>query len=452
MNSPGGIAAAIREGVDAPVETSPEARHAYSTNFGGVFEQTPAVVVRAASEADVVHTLRVCREAGVPVSVRGSGHSFANQGLSGGGVLIVNAADTASFKLHENGDAEVTTRTLWRELELALNRLGRAVPVLTNHLSVTVGGTLSVGGYGEGTVAGRGQIDLVRGLRLIRPDGRALWCSPEENAELFGYALASLGQAGFVEAVVLRTRPYRRRAHVFIQQFADLPALIASASWMARGPAPLDFFSGQHYEGAFYATYGLLAEEGAEGEAALAELGAALAGHETKRVEFDDWPLRSVGAERRNKWDADSYFVWSDYVVDVAHAGRMAAFLSERVVARPAYARGNGRVLLLAMRRPEGKHYFPFEPITPTMKELVFGFGLYFRVPKSRAGALRDVQRLERETLERCLELGGRPYLAGWYDWDEGLKRQIYGASLDTLRRIRAEADPANLFNANLLV
>jgi FAD/FMN-containing dehydrogenase len=451
MDSLGDLAAAIREGVSAPVETSPEVRRAYSTNFGGVVERTPAVVVKATSEDDVVHTLRVCRQAGVPVSIRGSGHSFAGQGLCEGGVLIVNVAASPALKLHGNGDVEVSTRVIWSELEPALNKLGRAVPVLTNHLSVTVGGTLSVGGYGEGTVAHRGQIDLVQRLKLIRPDGSALWCSPDENAELFSYSLASLGQTGFVESVVLRTEPYRRKAHIFIHKFADLSGLIASASWMARGREHVDFFSGQHYEGAFYATYGILAG-GEAGDERRSDLEASLAVREVKKVEFDDWPLRSVGGQRRNQWDAHSYFVWSDYVVDVAHAQRMAAFLAERVITHPAYESCFGRLLLLAMRGPEGKRFFPFEPITPAMKELAFGFGLYFRVPKSLAGGLREVQRLERQTLERCLELGGRPYLAGWYDWNDELKRQIYGSGLDTLRRIRAEFDPANLFNARLLV
>lgn len=451
MRLAGDLADELRSGVTGEVSASPDDLDRWATNYGGTVWRPPAVVVRALSQSDVAHTLALCRDAGVTVSLRGSGHCFGAQGLSDGGVLLVNRVREPPALL-EDGSVEVATGTTWEELQLALNHRGRSVPVLTSELTVTVGGTLAVGGYGEGSLGAGGQIDLVERARLVRPDGTAVECSPTERGPLFRLALASLGQVGFVERVVLRTIPHRDRTHVVVDRYPTLAALVDSVTAVAgeRSPRP-DLFAGQRQKGSFVGVWGVRGGDDASRQAAE-DLTATLARLGRPRLQrVFDWQLRSLGSGRRRPWSSSHFSIWSDYVVEGSRAASFVDFLERRVLKRGVFRRGNGRLLLLATRADEHRHRFAFEPIAPSMSGLVFGFGLYLDVPRSDRESLAKIHSLQRETLARCLECGGRPYLAGWYDLDAATLREIYGDDLEELRRLRRALDPRGLFNPGLL-
>jgi len=66
-------------------------------------------------------------------------------------------------------------------------------------------------------------------------------------------------------------------------------------------------------------------------------------------------------------------------------------------------------------------------------------------VPAGDAEALARVQRAYARCLERCVELGGRPYLYGWAELDQGLCRRLYGPDWDRLGALRRVVDPAGV-------
>ncbi|NHC16634.1 FAD-dependent oxidoreductase, partial [Motilibacter sp. E257] len=53
-----------------------------------MIDRRPAAVVRCADAPAVSAALRVAREAGAPVRVRGGGHSVAGNGVADGAVVI----------------------------------------------------------------------------------------------------------------------------------------------------------------------------------------------------------------------------------------------------------------------------------------------------------------------------------------------------------------------------
>jgi FAD/FMN-containing dehydrogenase/heptaprenylglyceryl phosphate synthase len=432
------LARELQAGLTRPVAVSLAQRRAYATNVGGAW-QVPAVVARVASTAEVAHVLATARAAQVPVGIRGTGHSFGPQGLSDGGVLLVNELGDPELTVEADGTAQVSTRCTWQAVETALNRAGRAMPVLTNHLSVSVGGTLAVGGYGEGSIVHGGQVDLVRRARLVLPDGRIVWCSPTEEPELFRFALASLGQVGVLDRVVLRTVAYQPRTRIAVETRPDLEQLVESADWLAEHPDAVDFFSGQHYEGRFLATYGLRGDR---------PLPARLRAADRGRVEID-WSLRSTREARRNPARPDIRFVWGDYCVDRDRAVGFARFLQRQVIADADYARHGGRTLMLAVNRPPQRRRLPFTP-DGALTGLVFGFGVYLAVARDDLPGLVRARALHRRILDECLARGGRPYLAGWYELDRERLSTVYGADYLALRRLRARLDPADLVNRGL--
>jgi FAD/FMN-containing dehydrogenase/heptaprenylglyceryl phosphate synthase len=432
--------AELQRGLRRPVRSDRAGLLAYATNVGRLHELLPAVVAPVTSAEEVTHVLRTARAAGTPVAVRGSGHSFGLQGLTDGGVLIVCEPRDPEVRLHDDGTAEVSARAPWHAAETALNALGRSIPVLTNHLTVSIGGTLSVGGYGEGTIAHGGQVDLVERFRLILPDGQARWCSPVDASELFRYGIGSLGQLGVLDRVVLRTVGYQRLTTIAMQRHPSLTALVEDVGWMAEEQRPpVDLFSAQHYEGGFIATYGMRGDR----------LPQRLHGRAETRVEAD-WPLRSMRESRRNPADPSVHFIWADYCLSLPAATEFARFLETEILTNPGYLEGGGRLLMLGVHRPEHLSGVPFTPAAG-LRGLALGFGLYFSVPRGDRVGVERVQGLHRGVLAECLALGGRPYLAGWYDLVEADLQSMYGADLAALRRLRRELDPRGLFNAGLL-
>src|SRR5256885_2441936 len=186
----------MRSSVDGVLPNVPAE---YCADFGRLIRRVPRAVVRATREQQVVDTLKTARRLGLRVTVRGQGHSCFGQTVTDG-VLLSNAADrSVAPRLIGDDLAEVSARSRWREVEAFLNRHGRSFAVLADYLDLSVGGTLSVGGYGVDSVVYGAQVDHVDRIRLITPDGAALRCSPLENTDLFAYALGGLGQVGVID-------------------------------------------------------------------------------------------------------------------------------------------------------------------------------------------------------------------------------------------------------------
>ena len=51
-------------------------------------DRHPALIVRAADATDVSRTVTLARESGLPLSVRGGGHSLAGHGTNDGGIVL----------------------------------------------------------------------------------------------------------------------------------------------------------------------------------------------------------------------------------------------------------------------------------------------------------------------------------------------------------------------------
>ena len=60
--------------------------------FVGDVDLRPAVIVRATGASDVVTVVRLARESGLELAVRGGGHSGAGHGSTDGGILLDLAA------------------------------------------------------------------------------------------------------------------------------------------------------------------------------------------------------------------------------------------------------------------------------------------------------------------------------------------------------------------------
>lgn len=431
------LARLIREGVrgDVSLDGEPWAR-----DFGRVLHRVPRIVVRAQREDDVAHCFAVAAATGARVTFRGAGHTCHGQSLSDGGIVIENFVDRADLTPLDETNVEVATRSSWRRLEAALNERGRAVPVLTDYQELSVGGTLSVGGCGFHAITRGLQIDHVARARLILPDGTRLWCSPREHAELFRFALAGLGQIGFLERVVMDTVERKPFTCLYVCSYETLGELLRSLVWMLdwRGEWPSQF-NAVLYQGAVMAFYGLehanATDAGAHGKPEFLDRLPA-------PTEFQHTNYRSMTHEQTVDWLAafpSHRRLWVDYVLDYEGACRFVELLEE-LRARDAFAGCLEVVHLFVIRRPAGRPRFAFEG--PAGPGPWFSVGFYTMVPETDPRLTEVVRGALRQCLDRVLALGGRPYLYGWYELDEAARRHLYGADWTRFLELRAVLDP----------
>jgi FAD/FMN-containing dehydrogenase len=382
------------------------------TDFGRVHRCRPAVVALVDSEAGACSVFRLAAAYGLDVRVRGAGHSVDGQTL-GSDVVLINRSDRPQVTMLDRGRVSVTGRTSWADLEHTLNRAGRTSPVLTDYLDLTVGGTLSVGGYGVRSVVAGSQIEQVERVRLVDRSGEARWVSRGEPG--FARALGGLGRAGLIEEVVMRTDPRPERVDIQSYRHRDLERLLDAvqaletiapdrfSAWITRGEMAIEYGSAGR-------AAGRLCPVPAEPMDTYTTRRHAFQVHTQRAV----WLAGFAGHAR----------VWADFKLPIASFATFAR-RTARLAERGQFRHLAIRYVLACRAGP------PLGTLAPTDAAAGFyaGMGFYFMVPPGLAGAADAARAAVRMCLDVCLDLGGRPYLYGCCPWRPGEADALYGAS-----------------------
>ncbi|MBF6300249.1 FAD-binding protein [Nocardia amamiensis] len=390
----------------------------FATDFGGLRRAVPKVVHRMPSAFP-----SVLLSSGRQLTLRGAGHSCDGQTVTDGELLVTYAPKTAAAQVRDLGEGliEVPAGMSWHGLERYLNRRSRAVPVLPNYLHMSVGGTLSVGGAGIDSVRYGMQVDHVERIQLIDGTGASRWCSRTDHPELFRFALGGLGTAGLIERAVLRTVPYHRYTHVHRAHHATLTELAGHTERIAQRD-DVDIYWALLRRGRLVSTTGWRGSDVGRCDDENCAIVPNL-----PSVEHDDITETAFAV-------GDRVRMWTDYVVP---AGQLAPMLAtvEALLSRYPLNRVLMMLYILIVRRPPDATSFAFTPVRTDPVSI--GLGVYTTVDHDPAAtaATRDVFH---ELLERCCELGGRPYLYGANDLDDAMTERLYGADLDHLAQLRS--------------
>lgn len=437
----------IRDGVQGDV-CDGNAAPFYARDFGRQVYALPQIVVKATCEADIRHCLQVANARRIPITVRGGGHSSNGQSLCENGILIVNLAEKAQYKLLDNDRVGVSARTSWGQLEKELNHHGRAFPVHTDYLNLSVGGTLSVGGIGVRSLVHGMQIDQVEKLRLILPDGSVCWCSPEENADLFRFSLTGLGQVGIIETAVLRTIPYRKQSRIYMYGHRNLISLAESIAWMQERERPLpDFFHAVRMHGQVTSVFGLDDGNNSNEKWQPEEYPEFFLGV----WPVADFPFWSHAIQEEWLQEQPNHMrLWSDYFFDFAGFVGFLAYLDtlvrDRTLSPYIWA-----IYILVIRSTETSSKFPFSPAAfQTVSPFVYSVGVYCTVPETDMEGKAVAQDICVRTQEKALSLHGRPYLHGSYLLNRESLLALYGRHYETFLALKRQVDPNSLLNANI--
>ena len=168
---------------------------------------TPAFVLRPGSVGDVQAGVRFAASAGLLLSVRGGGHSFAGFGTNDGGVVIdlgklanVEITDSERHLVRIGGGAT------WGQVTAALAPHGLAISS-GDTKSVGVGGLTLTGGIGWKVRKYGLALDSVIAAEVVTAGGQVVPASAAENPELFWAIRGGGGNFGIVTAFEFAAHP-----------------------------------------------------------------------------------------------------------------------------------------------------------------------------------------------------------------------------------------------------
>ena len=174
--------------------------------WNAMVDRRPAVIARCTDAYDVVTALRLARDSGLSVSVRGGGHSVAGHSVCDDGVMI----DLQPMKGIEV-DAEARTCRVgagltWRDFDAATQEHGLAVT--GGRVSTTGIAGLTIGG-GSGWLERKCgyTADNLLSVELVTADGEILIASENENPHLFWGIRGGGGNFGIVTRFEFRLHP-----------------------------------------------------------------------------------------------------------------------------------------------------------------------------------------------------------------------------------------------------
>lgn len=174
--------------------------------WNGYHDRSPEWLLRCVSATEVSTALRFAREIGLPLAVRGGGHSFPGHGTCDGGVVIdlgpLRGIDVDSAR----GSVSVGGGATWGGVDAATAPLALAVP--GGLVSTTgVGGLTLGGGIGWLSRAYGLSCDQMIGAEVVLADGTCVHASECDEPELFWALRGGGGNFGVVTRFDFRLRP-----------------------------------------------------------------------------------------------------------------------------------------------------------------------------------------------------------------------------------------------------
>jgi FAD/FMN-containing dehydrogenase len=152
--------------------------------WNGSIQKRPALIARCAGVADVIAAVKFGRAHGLPVSVRGGGHSFPGLSVADD-ALMIDLGPMKGIRVDpEARTARVQAGALLGELDRETQAFGLAVPSgIVTHTGVA---GLTLGG-GIGWIMRKHglSVDQLNSVDLVTADGEFVKATRDENADLF---------------------------------------------------------------------------------------------------------------------------------------------------------------------------------------------------------------------------------------------------------------------------
>ncbi|MGQ9811253.1 MAG: FAD-binding oxidoreductase [bacterium] len=201
--------------------------------FGSFFSGEPKVVVYPKSADDVANILEICADEQTPLVIRGAGTAGLGGAYSRGGGVVLDLSQMDKIEGIERSGDEVIVMAgcRWGKLLGFLNSEGYEpyeFP-LSGDLS-TVGGWISTGGLGYGSVGGGGFRNRIVSMQVAIPSGLVIDASKDGLRYSIRSFTGTEGQMGVVTLLRFKIRRITQDKHTVFCLSGKLSSLIKVAS------------------------------------------------------------------------------------------------------------------------------------------------------------------------------------------------------------------------------
>ncbi|MDB9320151.1 FAD-binding protein [Nodularia spumigena] len=442
----------LKQIISGEVSNKESELEAVSHDFGNIVKRQPQVVILPQNSRDIAEAIKYAAKQGLTISSRAAGHSLSGQSLNQDGILLDmrNLNQIDEFKPNElwfQADPGVT----WKQVVDTAIPHGVIPPVLTNNFEVTLGGTLSAAGLGLSSFRYGSQADNCLGLEVVTGTGDIVWCTPEENSELFNHVLCGYGQFGIITKVKNRLRRYRPYTRSYFLCYDDLDKLLHDARHLVsegRIDGLVSLFS-PCLQGMsrkenqikpliqwFYRMQ-ITLEVDSVNEINNAELLADLNFYRhvhTEDLTFEQFiqPLGQV------PHPVNTANTWIDILLPGSKAKDFIDIALERV---PSFL--DFRTLPIGSFCLNSRnHKMPMFPLPDD--DLIIGLGMYPTIPKTQVKPVLEQLNL---LTDLAFQMGGKRYMATWADFDLPRWRSHFGNYWSTVNDLKRKYDPCGILN-----
>ncbi|KPV41856.1 FAD-linked oxidase [Thiohalorhabdus denitrificans] len=189
----------------AVTETSPE-YDASRQIWNAMIEKRPALIIRAAGQADILRTINFAREHELLLAVRGGGHNIAGKALCDGGVVLDLSALRGVHVDPQARTVRVEPGATLGDMDHETQAFGLATPLGINSTTGVAGLTLG-GGFGWLTRKFGMTVDNLVSAEVVTSDGDLRKASETSEPDLFWAIRGGGGNFGVVTSFEFRLHP-----------------------------------------------------------------------------------------------------------------------------------------------------------------------------------------------------------------------------------------------------
>ncbi len=420
--------------------------------WNGMIDRRPAVIARCSGTDDVVACVRLAREHGLLIAVRGAGHNIAGKAVVDDGLMI----DLSLLNgVEVDADARVATvgpgATL-ADVDAATQKFGLATPLGINSTTGVAGLTLG-GGFGWLSRKHALTVDNLLETEVVTAAGDLLRASGRENPELFWGIRGGGGNLGIVTSfkyrlhdigpevlsgLVIHPFEVARDAFPFYREFAaTLPDELSV--WVVMRHAPPLPFLPEDFHGRLMLVFATVhagdPEEGERLLAPLREWGDPVADviqlnpYAGFQQAFD--PLLTPGA--RNYWKSHNFTELSDGLFDtlIDYVHNLPSPESEIFIAQMGGATN---------RIPVDATAYPHRDA-----EYIMNVHTRWTDPGQDDACVAWA----RDFFDATAPFATGGVYVNFVSEGEGREAAAYGANHARLAELKQEYDPTNLFRVN---
>src|SRR5437588_2635824 len=212
--------------------------------YNGAIDHRAELILRPRSARQVAGAILHARDTGLPLAVRGGGHSLAGHSMADGGVTVDLCHLRAARVDLAAGKARVGGGALLADLGRAAQAHGLGLPA--GHISHTGVAGLTLGGGVGWLTRSRGlTIDSLVEATVVTTDGEVVRAAADEHADLFWALRGGGGNFGVVTEFTFRATPLEPTVLAGLLVYPlerARDALAFSRDFMAQAPEELTLY------------------------------------------------------------------------------------------------------------------------------------------------------------------------------------------------------------------